>query len=338
MTTKEGAAKRAPDGHSPIIRLAPAKLNLTLAVVGRDADGYHRLHSVFAPLGLADRLSLATTTGPSDSLHVSGFDAGPVADNLVLLAISAARSAVASRRPGSSAEPSSLAARLEKAIPVAAGLGGGSSDAAAALDGALEAWSAELEPGQRLELAARIGSDVPFFLAGGPALVEGRGEQVAPLDGLHGHPGVLLVTPAVPLPTREVFAAFDAIRPAGDGAVRMTSTHLAEELRAKLSAADLVARAGAMTMANDLLSAAALVLPALVPFKRSLSRLLHQPVGLAGSGPTLWSLYASEGEAAQAAEALRESLAAGKIEPPGSGPPFIAATTIQTVHHQEVAP
>ena len=123
-----------------------------------------------------------------------------------------------------------------------------------------------------------LGSDVPFFLAsGGPALVEGRGELVAPLHGLHGAPGVLLVTPAVAVPTGDVFAAFDAIRGHGDPSVRLSSTHLAEELRSKMSASDLVARAGALAMANDLLPATALVVPALVPFRRALSRLLRRP-------------------------------------------------------------
>ena len=98
---------------------------------------------------------------------------------------------------------------------------------------------AELDPETRLVVAARLGSDVPFFLGSGPALVEGRGERVAPLAGLHGTPGMLLVTPAVSVSTPDVFAAFDAIRTHGDEAVRMTSTHLAEELRAKLSTADL---------------------------------------------------------------------------------------------------
>jgi 4-diphosphocytidyl-2-C-methyl-D-erythritol kinase len=314
---------------SPVVRLAPAKLNLTLSVVGRRDDGYHDLHSVFVPLGLADRLSLALVEGTTDTLHVTGFDAGPGSDNLVLRAIAATRTAVGRGWPGGPAPAPTLAARLEKHIPVAAGLGGGSSDAAAAIDGALEAWGGELDTDGRFRVAAAIGSDVPFFLVGGPALVEGRGELVAPLDGLHGTPGVLLVTPAVVVPTPDVFAAFDAIRPHGDAAVRMTSTHLAEELRAKLSAADLVARAGALTVANDLLPAAALVVPALVPFRRAISRLLGRPIGLSGSGPTLWALYASETEAVEAAGHVREALADGRLEPPGSGPPFVAATTIQ---------
>ncbi len=162
---------------APVVRLAPAKLNLSLAVIGRRPDGFHELHSVMVPLGLADRLSLATAAGPTDTLHVAGFAAGPVADNLVLRAIAATREAVGAGWAGPAGPPPALAARLEKRIPVAAGLAGGSSDAAAALDGALEAWGASLTIHERLRVATRLGSDVPFFLAGGTALVEGRGDR-----------------------------------------------------------------------------------------------------------------------------------------------------------------
>ena len=110
---------------APVIRLAPAKVNLTLAVLGSRADGYHDLHSVMVPIGLADRLSLSILPpGMPDALHVDGFDPGPAADNLVLRAIAAARrhaAGIVGRR-----EPlPSLAARLDKRIPVAAGLAGG---------------------------------------------------------------------------------------------------------------------------------------------------------------------------------------------------------------------
>ncbi len=313
---------------SPVVRLAPAKLNLTLAVVGRRDDGYHTLHSVFVPLSLADRLSLAPTGGDRDTLHVTGLDAGPPAANLVLRALAAARAAVGGGWPGGPGPAPALAARLEKRIPVAAGLAGGSSDAAATVDGALEAWGAELDYHARLAVAARLGSDVPFFLAAGPALVEGRGEQVAPLGGLRGTPGVVLVTPVVAVPTPDVFAAFDAIRTHGDGAVRLSSAHLAEELRNGLTAANLVARAGVLASANDLLPATSLVVPALVPFKRALSRLLKRPIGLSGSGPTLWALYDSASEAALAADVVRAALRDGSMAAPGSGEPFVTASTI----------
>jgi 4-diphosphocytidyl-2-C-methyl-D-erythritol kinase len=322
---------------SPVVRHAPAKLNLTLAVVGRRDDGYHALHSVFVPLGLGDRLSFAPVGGDRDSLHVSGLDAGPPEDNLVFRALAAARAAVGGRWPGGPAPAPALAVRLEKRIPVAAGLAGGSSDAAATVGGALEAWGAELDDTTRHAVASRLGSDVPFFLAGGPALVEGRGEHVAPLHGLHGTPGVVLVTPRLTVRTPDVFEAFDAIRHHGDEAVRMSSAHLAEELRAKLSAADLVARAGVLASANDLLPATALVVPELIPFKRALSRLLQRPIGLSGSGPTLWALYASGPEAVAAAAGLREAIDAGDLVAPGSGQPFVSGTTIadrDNAHHQ----
>jgi 4-diphosphocytidyl-2-C-methyl-D-erythritol kinase len=318
-----------PEGRlTPVVRLAPAKLNLTLAVVGVRADGFHELHSVFVPLGLADLLSLAPAGGSRDTLHVRGFDPGPPADNVVLRALAATRAAVGGAWPGGPARASALSVRLEKRIPIAAGLAGGSSDAAATIDGALEAWGAALEPETLGRVAAGIGSDVPFFAAGGPALVEGRGERVARLAGLHGQPGVLLVTPDVRLSTRDVFAVFDGLRGAGDPSVRMSSVHLAEELRTGLSTPKLVARAGALAMANDLLPAAAAALPTLVPFRRALSRRLGRPIGLSGSGPTLWALYASEAEAEAAAVTLRDALASGSIVAPGDAPPTIIATSI----------
>src|SRR5262245_39992032 len=138
------------DDLAPIVRLAPAKVNLTLAVLGRRADGFHDLHSIMVPLGLADRLSLARAAGPTDRLHVvGGGDDGrlaldPAGFGSVLAGIEAARRAI-----GRGAETFPLAARLEKRIPVAAGLAGGSSDAAAAIEGAVAAWGAELSVGDQ---------------------------------------------------------------------------------------------------------------------------------------------------------------------------------------------
>jgi 4-diphosphocytidyl-2-C-methyl-D-erythritol kinase len=314
---------------TPVVRLAPAKLNLSLAVVGRQSDGYHELHSVMVPLELADRLSLAPTAGSLDTLHVVGFDTGPMAENLVLRALAGVREAVGAGWAGSGGPPPPLAARLDKRIPVAAGLAGGSSDAAATLDGALEAWGATLTIHERLRVASRLGSDVPFFLAGGAALVEGRGEAVSPLRGVTGDPpGVLLVTPRLAIRTPDVFAAWDTGPPAGRGAVRTSSAHLAEELRAGLSARALVDRAGILAVANDLVAATATLEPGLVALRRALSRQLGRPVGQSGSGPTLWVLYASGTEAGSAADEVREAIAGGAIPVPGDGEPFVAATTI----------
>ena len=323
------------DGRTPVVRLAPAKLNLTLAVLGTLPNGFHELHSVMVPLAFGDRLSLARAAGAEDSLHVVDGD-GRTLDHVgfgsVLAGIREARRAV-----GRAADAFPLAARLEKRIPIAAGLAGGSSDAAAAIGGALEAWGADLPAHERALAAAAAGSDVPFFLADGPALVEGRGERVAPLNPLVGDPaGVLLVTPALEISTAAAFEAFDtdpAAAPANRGSTRLSSAHLAAELGAghpPMRADDLVRRAGVLTMANDLANAADLLAPGLRPLRRALTRLLQVPIGLSGSGPTLWALYPSLDGAEAAAGRVREELARGLLDSPGTGPPFIAATTIDS--------
>lgn len=315
---------------APVIRLAPAKVNLTLAVVGRREDGFHALHSVMVPLELVDRLSLAVAGGRGDTLRVEGADTGPAADDLVMRAIAAARRVVGRADRGSEDPAPALAARLEKRIPVAAGLAGGSSDAAAALDGALEAWGASVDPEVRLRLAGELGSDVPFFLAGGSALVEGRGEQVTPLRGVIGpSPGVLLVVPAVAVATPAVFAAFAAgARPGSPGAARLASEHLAAELRDGLDAARLVDRAGVLAAANDLAMATVAVVPGLRTLRRALFRLLGRPVGQSGSGPSLWALYPSREAADAAAETVRAAIADGRLIAPGGAAPSVIVTGI----------
>jgi 4-diphosphocytidyl-2-C-methyl-D-erythritol kinase len=318
---------------APAVRLAPAKLNLTLAVVGRRPDGYHALHSVMVPLALADRLSVAVLARPGDdTLHVAGFDAGPDSANLALAAIRAVRAVVA--RSGVATPP--LAVRLEKRIPVAAGLGGGSSDAAAALDAAIDAWAADVSADARHELAIGIGSDVPFFLVGGAGLVEGRGERVTPLHGVSGPgnsplaPGILLVTPGLPAHTAEVFAAWADGAMGEPGVVRRTSEHFASEFGSGLTVRALVERAGVLASANDLLPAATAVVPGLKALRWALARLLAKPIGLSGSGPTLWALYPSGEDAETAAEAVRTAVAEARFPFPGDTPPFVAATTIHT--------
>ncbi|HUQ78781.1 MAG TPA: hypothetical protein VM427_07945 [Patescibacteria group bacterium] len=318
---------------TPVVRLAPAKLNLTLAVIGRRPDGYHALHSVMAPLALADRLSLTPDPSPgaTDTLRVVGLDAGPLADNLVLRALAATRRAIRTHRE---APPPGLAVRLDKRIPVAAGLGGGSSDAAAAISGALDAWTATdvLSAAERSAVAASIGSDVPYFLVDGPALVEGRGERVTPLRGLalgadEPAPGLLLVTPAIAAHTTRVFAAWADGAMGPPGAAARSSEHFAAEFGSGLSSRRLLERAGVLASANDLLPAAAAVVEGLVSFRRALTRLLGRPIGLSGSGPTLWALYPSLDAAELATASVRSAVQDGIMSAPGDGPPFVAATS-----------
>ena len=317
---------------TPVVRLAPAKLNLTLAVTGRREDGFHALHSVMVRLDLADRLALAPAFASGDRLRATGPgmpELGPSERNLVMRAISVTRAACRAR--GVDQPLPALAALLDKRIPVAAGLGGGSSDAAAAIDGALEAWGVgdDLPSSDRATIAAGLGSDVPFFLAGDWAIVEGRGERVASISPPRGPaPAVLLVTPGVVVPTAAVYAAYAAGIRAVSGATLASSRHLAGELAGGMTIATFAERAGIMAVANDLAAATASVVPGLVPFRRALAKLVGRPLGQSGSGPTLWVLYPSIEAAETAAEIVREALAAGEITPPGDRPPFVAATSI----------
>jgi len=181
------------------VRLAHAKVNLWLKIVGRRADGYHLLESLVAFADLAD----AVEAVPSDglSLQIGGPQSAALSaesDNLVLKAarLLAGRAGLSPR----------AALHLTKNIPVAAGLGGGSADAAAALAELVELWRIALPAEELFDLASALGADVPMCLAGRPALASGVGEHLMPMPPLPAC-AILLVNPGVALPTAEVFAA-----------------------------------------------------------------------------------------------------------------------------------
>jgi len=181
------------------VQTACAKVNLWLNVVGRRADGYHLLDSLVAFVDLvdtvearhSDRLSLEVTGPGSAALAGEG-------DNLVLKAarLLAERAAV----------PPLAALSLVKRIPVAAGLGGGSADAAATLRALVDLWRLALPEDALFEIAGSLGADVPMCLAGRTALATGIGDHLHPAPALPSA-AILLVNPGVALPTREVFAA-----------------------------------------------------------------------------------------------------------------------------------
>jgi 4-diphosphocytidyl-2-C-methyl-D-erythritol kinase len=325
-------ADSASGARVHVVRFAPAKLNLTLAVVGRRDDGYHALHSIMVPLSLGDALtvSAAPAGATRDSLRVTGLDLPSAPDNLVLRAIIAARAAVAPTWRGAPAFPPPLAARLAKRIPVAAGLGGGSSDAAAAIAAALATWAATLSPDETAGLAASLGSDVPFFLAGGVALVTGRGEFVEPLPDIVGEPpAVLLVTPRLPLSTAVVFKAYSGSpREPGSTTAREISEHLASQMRAGMAGGALAQLVPELACANDLMPATLSMVPGLHSFVTALEKLIGRPVCQSGSGPTMWSLYPTLAEARKAGRFVRLGALNGTLPLVGTGEPFVAATTI----------
>jgi 4-diphosphocytidyl-2-C-methyl-D-erythritol kinase len=279
--------------------VARAKVNLALGIVGRRPDGYHDLVSVFARLDLADRLS-AEPSGDGDRLVVSGgsVDYPPGADDLVLRSLRLVRETQAPGAPG-------LAVRLAKQVPLAAGLAGGSADAAAAIDLASRSWGIRLTRPERLSLAARLGSDVPFAAADvEAALVTGRGELVAPLPGPPEPVGILLVTAGEGLSTEEVFAVWAAIGKPGTTASER-ARGLAARLASGCRAEDLVAAAPDLRDANDLWPASIRLRADLPPLRDALEVRLGRPLLLSGSGPTLFALYPSREAAETAATALR---------------------------------
>jgi len=153
-----------------------AKINLCLRIMGRRPDGYHELRTIFQTISLHDtlKLSIASVSGGAEMLSVSSNDPELEGqDNLVFRAIRAIIPEIGFR--------GAVSAYLEKRIPVARGLGGGSSDAAAALIGMLRLTGKELPPERLMEIAAGLGADVPFFLFGGRALGVSRGDEIYPL-------------------------------------------------------------------------------------------------------------------------------------------------------------
>jgi 4-diphosphocytidyl-2-C-methyl-D-erythritol kinase len=269
------------------VPLARAKVNLWLQVVGRRADGYHLLESLVAFTDLADLIEVAPASGLS--LEIVGPLAGALEgdpDNLVLKAarLLAGRAGVAPR----------AAIRLTKRIPVAAGLGGGSADAAATLLALVDLWRVAMPEEELFDLAATLGADVPMCLAGRPVLASGIGERLAPAPALPAC-AILLVNPGLPLPTPAVFGArqgsFPAARPVGGGWPDLASF-----------ARDLGQRG------NDLTEAAISLQPEIarvLDCLRQSDGVAH--VAMSGSGATCFGLYGSIEQARHAASRLPAS-------------------------------
>ncbi|MDQ4044815.1 MAG: 4-(cytidine 5'-diphospho)-2-C-methyl-D-erythritol kinase [Chloroflexota bacterium] len=181
---------------------APAKINLGLEILGKRRDGYHEVRTVLAVISLSDTLTFEAASEGRDTLRVEPDSGGiPVEENLVAKALSAMRAA------GAGIPPQRIS--IVKRTPVAAGLGGASSDAAAAL----RAFAPELASAgiDQMDLAARLGSDVPFFLDGPVALAAGRGEALSPLSGPATDVWVVLAIPGFEIPdkTRTMYSAVD---------------------------------------------------------------------------------------------------------------------------------
>lgn len=188
---------------------APAKLNLSLAVLARRPDGFHEIESLMVPVSLHDTLRLRVTDEPGIRLSVAfgGRLAQPQAAAL-RRDVPADDSNLVVRAARLLAEEAGVSLGLDveliKEIPSGAGLGGGSSDAAAVLTAAADAWGVDWSRERLAALGSRLGSDIPWFFAGGPAVVGGRGERIDPVDGIPPLPAVI-ACPGVGLSTAAVY-------------------------------------------------------------------------------------------------------------------------------------
>lgn len=272
----------------PVVQAAPAKINLALHVTRRREDGYHDLESLIVFADLADELS--AVPADADQLTISGPFAsglGAGSTNLVMRALAAFRA----RWPG--CVPEGLHLHLVKNLPVAAGIGGGSADAAAALRILAELCAAPVAVAELTDLAATLGADVPACLFSRPLVARGVGEILSPLPdfpALH----IVLVNPLVPVATADVFRRLKA-----------HDNYPLPALPAPLTRPAQLGLWLAETR-NDLQPPAI----KLVPLIGELIDELAQTQGcmlarMSGSGATVFGLFGSEGQAHQAAQLLR---------------------------------
>ena len=265
--------------------LAPAKVNLCLEMLGRRPDGYHEVRTVLQAIALADVLRFEPAG--EVSLQIAPPDAVEAEGNLIMKAAELLRDEAGTHL--------GARIRLEKRIPVSAGLGGGSSDAAATLLGLLRLWGLDMDKRRLLELAAKLGSDVPFFIEGGTALGEGRGEQLTPLPT----PGVMW---AVVLSHPEEVAdgktewLYSLLTPSHYSAGGARTEEVARRLRLSepLAAALFNVFDGVAPAAYERTASG----------HRAMAEAGATDVHLAGSGPALFTVTGGEAEARRMQERL----------------------------------
>lgn len=274
--------------RNPVRVRAYAKVNLFLRVLGRRPDGFHELETILHGVGVSDDIEVSQSTGTSHvTMRMSAGTPGEAPEanaNLVMHALSAL---------GTHGASAAVDIAIDKSIPIGAGLGGGSSDAAGALVALIELLDLEMSRDTMMQIAGRLGSDVPYFLEGGTVLATGRGEYLTPLSA----PSVMwfvLVGPGSSLSTRDVYAAWDdlGLSP-GPSSVAMTLA---------IGAGD--AAEVAALLHNDLEPAALALDPGLAGCKDALTTAGALGSSMSGSGPTMLGVARDENHAKDMAETL----------------------------------
>ena len=267
-----------------LILPAYAKLNLTLDVVGRRPNGYHDIDSVMQTISLHDLVLVERT----DCRVFDVVGAAIEGENLVLKA--------ARELEGHRGRALPFTIRLFKRIPMGAGLGGGSADAAAFLHAANLLYALKLTPGDLIEIATAVGQDVPFLLSGGTARATGLGSTVSPLPAVPTNWRFLVVSPPIEISTRAVYQAVD-----GSGPSARRTPALIAALEGRVGEGRLGADP---VLGNDLEPASRRLFPAL---DDAINRLRKAVPGLtmSGTGAALFGLFDRRQEAEQALEAVR---------------------------------
>ena len=277
MVAYAALSKRSRGSVEVVLRTS-AKVNLALEVLGKRGDGYHEIATVLQAVDLFDRLKLEAAD--TLSLHTDDPDLPTDDGNLVMRAARLLQKAAGIE--------AGARIRLAKHIPVAAGLGGGSSDAAATLWGLSRLWRLGWPKARLQELAVELGMDVPFFLGSGRAVARGRGERLTVLPGGGGY-ALVLVNPRVPLSTREVYGRV----PAGWRADPTGTERVIEALRTR----NVNKMAAALT--NNLESVVEPVLPVIGRMKAALLAAGALGAIMSGSGPTVFGVARSLDHARQ---------------------------------------
>ncbi len=263
-----------------------AKINLRLEILGRRRDGYHELRTIFQTISLHDTLELSPSRDRRIHLAVEGTDLAAGPENLVWRAIVAMRKELKLRR--------GVRARLLKRTPIARGLGGGSSDAAAAIIGMLRLSKRHLSLTRLVEIASGLGADVPFFLFGGRAVGIGRGDELYPLPDLPKR-SILVVSPtAISVPTRKAYAWVSR---------RLTKSSSPSKIW-RFCALCWTPQWG--PLANDFEAAVFARHPRLAAIKRGLLRHGAADAALAGSGSAVFGIYQTPAQARRAARSFLE--------------------------------
>ena len=262
---------------------AYAKVNLTLEVIGKRDDGYHNVATILQTVDLSDTVVI----GHADELSVECDEAELSGERNLAWKAATALAEWAGIVPRARI-------RIEKGIPVASGLGGGSADAAATLVGLNRLWGLDLSGGDLATVAARLGSDVPFLLTGGTALGTGRGDEITPLPQLPALE-MLLVVPAESIAAKTP-AMYRALRSEdfSDGA-------RTQEISGDLAGLDLTSA----DCCNAFERAAREIFPGLADVWDRVAEVTRHPPRLSGAGPTIYSLPSSESERIRAAESLQ---------------------------------